>query len=253
MFADQWVTGGILARFSRILSTYHLSWVTLDTTTSIEDWKLLVTDRVNHELLRLCQTAQDEYHLYSFVPPADPALLPRPPLLPPPLPTLDQPLPAYLRHSYGDLARAALRFRYSKLRALPGPPTRFLGLCRYCRVGPENGEHLLQCPHLPPTMVQQRDAIYALIVVQAGRRWSTTRASIDLGLAFMLSLRWPHQSHSLLRRVLAFFRLVINNYARYPAPWEGNLSASYFVRPVRPPALKQWEVPEASHPAEELE
>ena len=40
--------------------------------------------------------------------------------------------------------------------------------------------------------------------------------------SLILSLRWPNQSIALLRKVLVFFRSIINTslHAQYPAPWE---------------------------------
>ena len=165
-------------------------------------------------------------------------------------------MPPYLRHFHGDLARAGLRFRYSRLRALPAPPTRYLGNCRLCRVGEENGYHLLSCqylsPRLSPSFATTRDTLYQDIMIQAGLQWSPSRTNIATAKSLMFSLRWPNQSLVLLRKVLVFFRSVINAYARYPAPWEGPLSASYYVRPIRPPPLHEWEVPQPPNPSDEL-
>ena len=253
IFNLTWATGGVLSRFSRILSLYDLTWQDLHTTTNEEMWHTTVATRIDLQLSTLCQRAQDQYDLPFFTPHPDPARTLPAPMMPIPLPSINQPLPAYLKHFSGDLARAALRFRYPHLRALPGPPTRYLGLCRICRHGAENGLHLLQCPYLQPHLATQRDSLYELITQQVGRVWAPTRTSIDLARSLMISLRWPHQSIQLLRNVLAFFRSVINMYAAYPAPWEGHLSTSYYVRPVRPPPMREWEAPPTADPTDEID
>ena len=42
-------------------------------------------------------------------------------------------------------------------------------------------------------------------------------------------------------------------YAAYPAPWEGHLSTSYYVRPVRPPPMREWEAPPTADPTDEID
>ena len=210
-FHQGWVHNGVMDRFTKLLATYGFTWKDLWRCSTWKGWTMRIAQKLEDAIAQyttVAATRHDLPHIAVRYPSFQPAL------------------PAYLRVG-GDLACAGMRFRYSRLRHLPGPPTN-RGLCRFCRRGPENGHHLLRCTQLPPHLATAKCRLSTDIMIEAQ---NPNLVSFDA----MYALHWAHQTTPLLQRVLAFMRNVINAYAAHPAPWEPPELAAYPVSRVRLP------------------
>ena len=149
---------------------------------------------------------------------------------------MNQKIPPYQAVG-GDLAAAAVRAHYFRLRCLPSTSNKTTGYCRLCNHGRENCHHLIECPGLPMDWLQKRQAVIEAIAKEAKVRLSSTRSS-DMVRHWFYELKWTNQIRRTLIKALAFFRDIINMYAGLPpGGWEGAKYASLPVPRIRIPRL----------------
>jgi hypothetical protein len=223
---------GILRRFTIILERYNLTWMAVDTTPKWKDWIETIAYHLSHELRQELHSKALKYD-FPLIDPyeADGETLKYKP------PTMTMKQPPYMKVG-GDLATAALRAHYFRLRCLPGSTTTTRGRCRFCRTGNENCLHLLECSDLPDAWFRRRSVLFEAIADESKTKKTATRSSRNTLRDYFYSLRWPNQSRKLLIRSLAFYRDIINMYAGSPpAPWEGASYEPFPVPRIRTPKL----------------
>jgi hypothetical protein len=126
-------------------------------------------------------------------------------------------LPVYLRRG-GNRARAALRFKCPTLRMhfhQDEPP-----LCIWCRVGIEEGRHIIACPRIPAALKAQVTPVLSAIALEASIR-DVPGNAIRLQEA-LIRMEWIGQRPSTLQAGLQ----VIKSFLW--GAWEGEAG------PVRP-------------------
>jgi hypothetical protein len=214
----KWATRGVLARFGCILKRYGLSWNDLREAEVDTQWKQRVANAIQVAFEKDCKKAAARHGH---------------PLLEFPQPTRRPRIRHCLRMG-GDLALTALRMRCPRLRLVPSRPLHDHGTCRYCRVGSENGFHLVVCPSLPVDLSNSRDSIIQAIAGQARVPVGATRHRKAAIQDYIMNFAWPNMSDDLLKRLLVFCRNLINKYAAFEPAWESPDMASFPVHRVRP-------------------
>lgn len=232
----QWASGGILARYTTILHTLGLTWHSLSRCGCPERWKETVTDAITRLFQDKCRAAATRHafpplaSLSSFIFKAVPH------------PRLSGFL--YLR---GPLACAVFRMRCPRLRLLPQSDLTDHGTCRYCRQGPENGRHLLECPDLPAPLKSTRAALTTRVAPVVGVLWPPCHMlPAAQVLPHLLDLAWKDFDSSkhlkLCQHIAVFFRDLLKDYARYQPSWEPEALHAYPVQPPRPRAPPRYQV-----------
>ena len=227
----EWSHGGVLARFSKLLKEYKLTWGHM--VCEEKDWKQRVSNAIQAAFEQECKEAaakdQHNHPLLEF-PHAN-----------------RRPRIKHVLSLGGDLALAALRMRCPRLRLVPSYKHSDHGTCRYCAHGPENGLHLLECPGLPSSPPDPHDPKKPLGLYERRKKIfqdisreakvpieGATRHRMDAIQNYIMQFAWPNMTPALLKRLLVFCRDLINKYAAYKPAWETAMMASFPVHRVRP-------------------
>ena len=213
-----------MRRLTTILETYKLSWDDVRECLLEEAWTKRVNDSLCWDFSQYCATAAEEHHHPSLAW-DQPTMRPR--------------IRDCLRLG-GELAIAALRIRSPQLRLLPDGHR---GQCRYCRyLDMENGNHLIFCPDLPVNLRIMRDEILQSIADESRVPLGATRKGSSAMESYVINFKWPHQQPQTLKRLLAFCRQLIDQYAAYIPDRERNSPelSSFPVHRVRPAHSVTW-------------
>ena len=88
---------------------------------------------------------------------------------------------------------------------------------------------------------------YELLVEASKLSWPT----IANGRSNLRQCLWTNRATNVsLAKIILSKRL--KSACGSSAPWEGHLSTSYYVRPVRPPPMREWEAPPTADPTDEI-
>jgi len=224
----EWATRGVLARFSKLLEEYKLSW---EHTVCVEgEWKQQVSKVIQTAFEQECkEAAAKDQHNH---PPCSSSL---------------KPIGARGSNVSPRLALAALRMRCPRLRLVPSYKHNDRGTCRYCGHGSESGLHLLECPSLPSSPHDPDDPKKPLGLCEIFQDISSEAKVPTLGATrhrvgaiqnYITRFAWPNVAPALLpallKRLLVFCRDLINKYAAYKPGWEKAEMAAFAVHRVRP-------------------
>ena len=116
-------------------------------------------------------------------------------------------LPAYIRYG-GNLARVALRFKAPALR-LHFPDQEPRALCVWCHLHPECGQHLLQCPAMPPRAREALDEARRRVLHESRIGYDPYGHFVSVCI---LRMSWDFQSRDTSRLVLSTLALLLSTY-----------------------------------------